>query len=249
MTNNRYWTIGLGVLTAISIGVCVYLYLRVDHLNSRLETLGDNVIYYCDSIDQVQFQVHEFKEQSYIRQQEHDTNLILLVFGLLFTAFAALNLVISEARLTSFKEKISEDTTQKTSKWNKKHKHLKRTLESLQADVKSEVAWLKKEDAKDALEAGDRSGYIFFTFIACKLFTEAALYYKGNAHEEMVKTFEGSIENTLSTALDKINNQSIQMADHDSEDFLSLFNDIRKLGNYKIDKLISQIQPFLIFSP
>lgn len=240
MTKNKTLIV-LIVLTVISVIVSFWLYRKVDYLNNRLETLGDNVIYYCDSIDQVKFQIHEFKEQAYIRQQERDTSLILTVFAVLFATFVALNLVVSEARLTSFKNKISKQTTKKASKWDKKHNRTTKNLLNIKADLDREVSSIEYERALKAYNDKDYDDFVTRTLFSIDSLADYYVYYHNSGNDNLAKK-------SLELIIDRVNYVNSNILDKeykstiDRESVARICNNVRRLHNTTLDQALSLLQ-------
>lgn len=240
MTKNKTLIV-LIVLTVISVIVSFWLYRKVDYLNNRLETLGDNVIYYCDSIDQVQFQVHEFKEQAYIRQQESATSLILTVFAVLFGSFVGLNLYISESRLGEFKKQITDEYSKKTSKWNKKHKRTTKNLLSIKADLDREVSSIEHERALKAYNDKDYDDFVTRTLFSIDSLADYYVYYHNSGNDNLAKK-------SLELIIDRVNYVNSNILDKeykstiDRESVARICNNVRRLHNTTLDQGLSLLQ-------
>ena len=110
---NNFYSVSLTVVFSLLL---LFMYYRVSNLEHKYETLKEANVRLKSNLPLTDAQIKErqFKEEMYIRQQESDTNLILIVFttALGLTAFLTFTSVKRdfERRSSIIEDKYTENT-------------------------------------------------------------------------------------------------------------------------------------------
>ena len=107
------------VYTSILFALIVFCFIEYHNnnvLESRINSLNKNSIDFNSE--------KTFKEDYYITQQSHDTNLLLVVFPILLGAFGFFTYINITERYSSRISKIEDDYHNQTSEWKKYHNML-----------------------------------------------------------------------------------------------------------------------------
>lgn len=150
-----------------------FLLIRVINFDSKFDTLKEAVQKLAKNENPTnnQILISQFKEESYIRQQERDTTLILTVFALFagFTAFFTFRSFTSkiEEHTALLNEKYEEHEAQ----YNEQHKRLKK----LEKDLIHESATNLGHKAKETYETGDFKNYTMLELTSCEQFCKVKL--------------------------------------------------------------------------
>ncbi len=133
------------LLTLALIGVSIFQYNKIDHLESRIETIGKYTSPYfnCDSQKTHYIEIQKFKEDNYIRQQEHDTTLILTVFAAIVGLVAFFTFRASKEEIAliedRFTTKINQIVSEQKSDYNRKMTHLENFIDETRKQINYEA--------------------------------------------------------------------------------------------------------------
>lgn len=134
----KHWIVILSFGFGILIATTIIQYSEYTHLDSRLNTLNNNfkrlVVKDSSLVKEVRFQ--QFKEDSYLRQIDRDTNLILWFVAIIFSVFG----LISFASFNHRDQQIEEALEEKYNVHIKELKTLEHDTNNLKADLNSESA-------------------------------------------------------------------------------------------------------------
>ena len=237
MTKHPILTGLLIVLILGLIGTSIYFYQRTQYLDRRIETLGHNVIYYCDSISVAQFQINQFKEDSYIRQQEHDTNLIFMLFPAALAIFGLFTFVGVRREFQSYATEIDE----KIKKTKRKQKTQDSKLLKQEATALYHSAKLYKQSAAQFIKENNIQYFAYYSLYAADKFAEYQL------HDYLNKVDTTSV---IISGLKWVNTaitEKLPMTDFQDNDYPNLVHYLKRMDNKEIDDLLSQIRVKLEF--
>lgn len=165
--NNKYYSIGLLVVSILIISFLIY---RVETLEYRFETLKKHQIKQTDKTisckHNLQFQ--QFKEDSYIRHQERDTNLILVFFPIVLavTAFMTFRAVRFEMSTQVFE--MENKYKNQNTKWKKQKNHILK----LESDFYLQMGHSFLNMGNDALRDKNIVYYVGYYVQACKYYCD-----------------------------------------------------------------------------
>ncbi|MFC4477432.1 hypothetical protein [Flavobacterium chungangensis] len=223
------------ILTAIN-------YHNNDVLESRINTINK---YNEKTVKKDLDSEKGFKEDYYILQQSHDTNLILVVFGLVVAVIgfftyqnvvAKFDIKSSELRneILNYKNEIEN--------YKKDGQIIIDELADLQREFYLQSAELNSEIAEFNLQKGDKSSFIQYRFASISKLADLCLWHINNKSEkDEIEDLEESIVGFLEILNKKVSN----IENVDSENFVVIENyisNIREIKNVKIDKALSHIQ-------
>lgn len=244
MTKTTWFLIGLTVVLLVT-SFCFYR--KTDYLERRLECLGDNVVYACDSICASQFERYEFREQQYIRQQDRDTNLILVVFAILVTITGAVTYKVGDDRISSLKDEYDE----KIKRQEAKYKDAQDFINKTEAKVNYETYLSRMSESKRELDNGNKAIAVFLALAG--LSYSAGYYYYLTIYDKPasikhLRTITSSLTHLLSIIgsdqlLMTVVGKPIEKVNVDGT-----LNALLKLNIEEINNLVYQIQMRLKYS-
>ncbi len=195
------------LVTIVLILFSIYFYNRTEHLNSRIETIGNNTshYFYCDSQTTHYLEMQRFREDSYIRQQEHDTNLILFIFGVTVTILTVASWRIGKDELETIRKEIlryKHDQNESNSKYQN-------YLEETRGQLNFETYITRTQDALRYWD--DNKPISIMLWLASNTYLTGYYIFKlkhepDKANEELLKLRAG-----LAKLLDKIGKDEITM--------------------------------------
>ncbi len=234
----------LAILIAGLLIWVIYLHHQNTVAQTKFDTLNQHFIEYVkkDSLISEKLKIQQFKEDSYIRQQEHDTTLILLIIPLVFGIFAALSFIVSERRFIDFR--VEQDA--KHSEHIRKNNKLHDELFGLKAVLERELGLLKSEEA-EKYSKSDISGYLVYKFMSLMYLANCCKYHLEHGHTEFTKPLLKGIEDTLEKVLTNISSSEVILTGLTPNDFIESFSAIRSLNVTKIDFLLAQVQAKMKF--
>jgi len=226
-----YFTIVITILLLLLVIATIYNYHQNTVLESRINTI---LKYSCDITSE-----KTFKEDYYIQQQSHDTNLILLVFGvvLTLTGFFTYHNIVDK-----FDSKSSE-----FKKLLKKHKtEINGELADIILSSAKDVATLAFSMSDDYFKKGDKVNYLHYLLLGVEKHTEVSVWaIKKFANEDGVEEVLASIKevalNRLKIVLRRIGPE-LEVIGSTLEKIEESIENIRKLDDREVGNLLSQIQ-------
>lgn len=227
------------VVTALCIGLVISIN-ETFHLKSRLDTQS-NLIFNLIKGDKETAQnlkYQQFKEDSYLRQQDKDTNLIMMYIPCVFliiTAFSYLN--IREV-IDGFRKYI----VNKTDEYDKKHENFHEDLVNIQNSLNREIGFLRESEAQNYLNMNDFSDFVSMSLTAISYFSRCYSYYKKNKDEVQEKMISQNITESLMEIQKVIDKNIIEI---DKSEVLNATKEIRENTNNDISLLLSKIETTL----
>ncbi|RWW92351.1 hypothetical protein [Flavobacterium cerinum] len=231
------------ILTAILAVINIFLLYRVINFDAKYEVLNSTLhkVLINKKLSPSEIEIQKIKEESYIRQQERDTTLILTVFALFagFTAFLTFR---------SFSSKVEEHTAiidKKYADHEAKNDEQHRRLSKLENDLNYEMYRLKEIEAEKAYIEERLEGYIFYSIYANYHIYTCVQYNKEQGNSKNAKNLVDSIKINLklmNTKIDKVEiNESYRNV------IISQINGINEIGDHEIFQTFSEIYSKLEF--
>lgn len=127
-TNIFLYVVVILLCIGFTLSIC-----KINHLNSRLDT-QNNLIYDIikgDKQTEQQLKYQQFKEDSYIRQQDRDTTLILLIVPVFFAMFGYFTFKLSSDEFAFFKNEMIRNYDEQKAANQSVHKQLVKTQNDL----------------------------------------------------------------------------------------------------------------------
>ena len=134
------------------------------HNNNVLENRINTITKYSKSLDSEK----TFKEDYYITQQSHDTNLILVVFTVLIAFTGLFTYVNIIERYNSKVNEIKDEIEKYKSEWDKQHNKLSK----LELDLYFQIAVNYDEKAKKHEKENDFKSYINISMCALEKYAQ-----------------------------------------------------------------------------
>lgn len=233
----KYWikiiSIGLGLLIATSL----IQYSQNNHLNSRIDTLNNNFkrLATKDSTLLKDIKYQQFKEDSYIKQVDRDTNLTLWFVAIMFGVFGIISFASFNIRVEQIEKVLDEKYDEHISELN----NLKDDVNELKADLNSDSATLYSEKADKFKRESKNDMYVFYELLSIR---KQALTYE--YHRSRNKTLSESIRESMNANL-KVLDYSITKFENkpsiDKKSFDRISDSIRKVDNTDLNLLVSKI--------
>lgn len=242
MDNKLYYTI-IGLVLGLLL-TTLYLYQQNNTLEHRLETLGFNFDNYvkCKSKDSFELAVQQFKEDSYIRQQQHDTDLILIIIPIFFGLFAALTYTAAERKFKSY----TDITEKKYEEQDRKNKTYHNYAEKMKGDLHYEI-YLNRMFSVLVYKQLNKPMAIHWTLAALSHLTGSYIvrerHDKLSSAELITKTIKD-----LNELLVYIGEQVVNMEEVEEVNINGSIKSIMEINNLEINKLLVQIRLKMIFN-
>ena len=221
-------------LTTIFSLLMIFMYYRVSNLEYNYETLKEANVRLKSNLPLTDVQVKErqFKEEMYIRQQEKDTNLILIVFTLALGLTAYLTIVPTKRELTTRITSLEKEYANYTSYIDSKHNDFEFRLDYSQANDYIGL-YNKSVDSKD------REYCLFYALLALSSFADSYLSNSNKSDEEFKLQTSKLIKNILEELL---RSASYKVSVELSGIITNSLNNIRRLNSIEFDTLLSKLQ-------
>lgn len=227
----------ISILFVFTIISFIYMNHRIDSVNDRLTCLNKNfqrlVIKDSTLVKEIKFQ--QFKEDSYIRQLDRDTNLILWFVALVFGLFGLIS-------YSSFNKRISdiEENFQKTYDGHiNKANSLTEELFELKADLNSESYTINTEKAQNFFKEKKYDLYIFYELLASSKLTHSYLHNK-DKHQSLAESELKAIKSNISIIYSRIKDLE-KKPEIDKTTFNSFINSLHRINDIEINENISKI--------
>lgn len=233
------------LLTAILAVINIFLFYRIINFESKLDTLREAVHKLNENKQPTdkQILISQFKEESYIRQQERDTTLILTVFALFagFTAFLSFK---------SFSTKVEEHADLMNTRYIKyeaENREQHGRLIDLESDLNYEMYRLKSMEADKALDDKDLDRYVFYNIFANYHLYHYIVYNKDKGRNDFVESLIKSLIINLKVIDSKINNKIVEMNISYKDGIIYQISKINGLGEHEVFSLFNSIYTKLSF--
>lgn len=153
MSIKKNWIAILSFATGILVIAVFVQYSQIKHLNSRIDTANETIyrIATNDSLISQDIKMMQIKEDMYIKQQDRDTNLILVVFTISFLLFS----LITYGSFAKRVDNIEREIESKNSKYIQ-------TLRLLKMKLIGALGAINKDRADEYLTKKSFSKYITF---------------------------------------------------------------------------------------
>lgn len=180
-----------------------------------------------------------FKEDYYILQQSHDTNLLLLVFGLLVAVsgfFTYQNLV---AKFDLVSSKFDND-------FNEYKKEMDEEVGTLKFDICNSIASLTFQMGDDHYKKGDKVNYIYYVLWGLSNYVDIILWVseKFDKEDDLPDTQE-NVQKIIMLRLNTINRRigtELIINEKTLNSIEGYLDNIRRLEVRELNKVISEIE-------
>lgn len=232
MTNSKdtaFFTILLLTVLLLS----VFNYRNIDVLESRINTIAK----YKVTPSKLNSE-KGFKEDYYITQQSHDTNLILVLFGL----FVALSGFFTYKNIDSKFEDKAKELKKEIDTYRDEWLTMKDNFDELKFEFLLQSAELCKEIAAKYLQEDNMSEYVLNSFASVSKMADLCIFNAEINNEE-----SDSKENLQKNVLDFLLNVDENMGDTisvDTNDFAVIeeyMYRVRKVEMRDVDRLLNKI--------
>lgn len=161
----------IGLTLTLLTGVAILLF-KYCTLTTKVESLNNQIVRFanCETKTIEDLKHQQFKEDSYIRQQERDTTLILFIFSVLIASFGFFTFKLSSDEFAFFKDKVKDDINNQHTKYETVHNQLVET----QTDFYSQIADYNEEKAKKY--KSEHNELLYITYIMKALNNHTTCY-------------------------------------------------------------------------
>lgn len=216
------------------------------HNNNVLESRINTISKYDKEIKSEK----SFKEDYYILQQSHDTNLILVMFGLMvaITGFFTYQNIVANFELKSseLKNEINELKDKTINEIGELKKKTTEEIGIIHINYMIDISTLTMDMADKYLQQENIEDYIYYTIWGISKLADGCLWGNENSDDddEVRLSIESIIKNipiNLKSLNDKINSH-IALSEFTLNQIVFYIDDIRRLQNHEIDKFLNEIQ-------
>ena len=228
---NNFYPVSLTIVFSL---LMLFMYYKVSNLEYKYETLKEaNVRLKSNSpLTDTQVKERQFKEDSYIRQQQGDTNLILIVFTLALGLTAFLTITPTKRELTFRIASLEQKYADYTSNIDSKHNDFEFRLDYSQGNDYIGL-YNKSVDEKD------KEYSLFYALLALSSFTDCYLSKSIKNDED----FKYETLNLIKLTLKSLTTISVyKVSVHISGIITNNISNIRKLNSVEVDILLSKLQ-------
>lgn len=226
--------IATAVFSILLFAVIIFTAINY-HNNEVLESRINTALKYsCDSQSE-----KSFKEDYYILQQSHDTNLILVVFGLVV---AVLGFFTYQNVVAKFDLKASQFDNDFT----EFKKEMDEEIGLLKLSNNKDIASLTFELGDDYFKKGDKVNYVYYLLWGLSKYADVILWAINKyGEEDGVKDSTDSMEKLIMLRLNTINRRigtEILLKEKTLESIEEYIDNIRRLEVRELNKVLSEIE-------
>lgn len=239
---NKHWLIVLSFGFIFIIITIISQYSEIRNLNSRIDTININFKRLADNdsslVSEIKFM--QFKEDSYLKQLDRDTNLILWFIAIVFGLFGLISYASFNRRVGILEKEIN----------NKYESHiselelLKEGLYNTKADLKYDSSDLNNKMAEDYYKDKKYANYVLYNLLSCSQLSVYYLFHKNKNNTTLAESSYGDI-------LARLNHIKVKISGLENkpkikkEEFTTITKEIRKIEEHEIIKLISKIHTLI----
>lgn len=231
-TNVFLYSIVMVLCIGFTLSIC-----KISHLNSRLDTQNTLIIqiFRGDKETEQNLKLQKFKEDSYLRQQEKDTELIMMYIPCVFLIITFLSYGNIQDVINRFKKYVEA----KTKYYDEEHKKLHIDLVGIQNDLDREIGFLRESEANNYLNIDKFTDYVSMYLTAISYFSRCYVYYKEqkDTTEEQSALFH--ILKAINKVVEIVDKNNIEI---DKSETLSKTKEIRENTNEEVSLQLSKIE-------
>lgn len=229
-----FLTMGLIIAFIFAINKINYLEVKIENLNTSFVKMSKN-----DSPTEQQLKYQQFKEDAYIKQQEWDTNLLLIVMPTLFALIGFFTFKSSSEEFSFFRNEM----TNKHDEHAAKNESVHNKLLELQQSLIHQSSTINRNRADSYLSKNDKAEYFLYTLLSLSDTAEYYLYNVGRVENQGNAKAEQSILLIIATLKQLNGLASSEINQHTIASMVipNIIRRIRKIENQEIDALLSKI--------
>ncbi len=241
---DKYWLVGLSFVFVFLSTTIFIQRAEIENLSSRIDTVNANFkrLTSNDStfVDEIKF--IQFKEDSYLKQLDRDTNLILWFIAIVFGVFG----VISYASFSSRVRSLTKEFDKKYQSHILELTQLKESLNETKIDLEYESANINVQIAENFFNIGLHKESVFSTLLAESKRSEYFLYHR-NKNEALAKSTYNLIIINLNGLLKRLKEYK-EKPKMDKESFTIITKNLRKVNKFEILDILSKIHALIEFN-
>lgn len=247
MTKNKYLYILIIFLTLL-FGTTIYLLHRTCVLNTQLQTLERNYRHHLNPnyVSDKFLQFRQFKEDSYIRQQSHDTDLILAVFAITITFITLATYKVGQSELEILKRSIREDNNRQESKYKRAQDFINETAARINFETYLSRG-LEAERVLIGISPTPNKAMSVFLSLTSLTYLGGYYYYLKHATDKSSDETASKILNGLEKILQTIGEGQLLMTGIKQETIEGCFQSLLKLDIPQIPNTLYKIKLKLIY--
>lgn len=208
------------------------------HNNEVLETRINTLVKYAKVDTKDLNSEKSFKEDYYILQQSHDTNLILVVFGLVVAVigFFTYQNVIAKFDLISTELKNEIQATKDEGQ------AVIDELGALQIEFYTQTAELLKETARSSRARGNTSMYVYYSIASVSKYADFYQWFMNNKSDYVFSLTD--LQKSMVADLERVNRviaSGIELSASSLEVIEEYITNVRKIDSKEANKVLSQI--------
>lgn len=229
------------MLIAILVVVNILLFYKITNFDVKFQTLKEALIKIEKNKQPLDkdILISQFKEESYIRQQERDTTLILLVFTLFASAVAFITYRGFVNKIVDYTASTEQKYTDHKTEYDKQHN----IILELKSRIDHEMAFKYYTYASDSYREKFYDDYLDSTLTSISYYVEY-YFYLTNEDATLSAILISDLETRLKKAYERVKGKSVKDISKHSTG-MSIDN-IRKLNNTEINKYLDLISAKII---
>ncbi|MDA6068983.1 hypothetical protein NJT12_05040 [Flavobacterium sp. AC] len=220
-------------LFLLTLSTCAFLYHNNSVLESRINTIVKNSNDFSSE--------KTFKEDYYITQQSHDTNVLLIVFGSLVAISGIFNYLNLRDQYNNEVQEIKRETAREMEAFRLIMKESEDELDNFKNQYYLERVDLDTSRANNYLDKGDIENYVVYNLSAANKICDFYRWAVKNdeeldAHSSIIDGLIELLTRVNVNIGEKVNIDKIQVDVLDD-----YFYALRLVNNKKLNKIISMI--------
>lgn len=227
---DKYWLFIFGFLIVGLIMVVIVQYQDLGRINSRIDTVNTSfkkLDFKGVNVDS-NVKLQQFKEDSYIKQLDRDTNLILWFVAIVFGLFGLLSFASFNRRVV----KLEEDLNAKMKGHTDSFIVLKEEIQDLEASLNEESAKINDQLAMKFYKDKNYSYFITYELISVLKSSKTFLYEKESNKGNALLSLD-----VIRTSLEDLNSKLIGLSEKpelDQEHYFKFIRSIEKVEDNKV---------------
>jgi len=239
---SRNWIILLTIGFILIVVAQISIKSKVDNLECRIETTNNyfRKLVIQDSTLIRDIKLTQFKEDSYLRQLNRDTNLIFWFVAVIVGLFGLLSYASFNKRVQMLEDDLTERVGSSIGELNQ----LKQELEDVKADINAESSVINQQVAESCLRDGDNDLFVFYLLVS--IYGRANYYLRFKKVQDLNTSTLKTIKST--TAYLHIKLVSFENKPKVEKQFyLNVCSVIQEINDFEIIDVMAKIHSLIEF--
>jgi hypothetical protein len=232
------------LILAIGFIVLIIQNSKIKNLNSRVETVNKSFqrLVLKDKTLEKDIKFQQFKEDSYLRQLDRDTTLILWFIAIVAGLFGIVSFSSINRRIIT----LEDDLEKKYGNHLKKVNNLTDDLQDIKADLNSESYTINSEKAENFNKEKNYDLYVFYALLSGSKLSQYYIYHQEKKNIDVAEAALGSIRTMAQHVYERISILPTKPK-LDKNSFNILDRNLRKIDDVELNEYLSKIHTLIEF--